>query len=147
MSKAVVVETSNSPYAKLKPVPVTSVRLRDVFWAPRIDTLLMSTLPHIYKQLDEKGPLDNFRRLLGRVKTDFKGYPSSDEHVYKWLEAAAWLLSYRYDEELLENVKEVVELVKVVQESDGYVNTRFHGNLKKDIKILNGRMNSMLVDI
>lgn len=125
--KVIVVDTSRSPYALLKPIPLTSVKLRDLFWAPRIESLLSSTLPAIYDQLDKTGPLDNFKRLIGKVKAEFKGYQFADEHVYKWLEAAAWVLSYRHSEELMQKVLEVVDLVEAVQEPDGYVNTRFFG--------------------
>ena len=136
VGKVVVVDTSSSPYAKLKPVPITQVELRDSFWAPRISSLLTDTLPHIYAQLNEKGYLDNFRRLVGKVQTNFKGYPFADEHVYKWLEATAWLLSYRPSKELLERVKEVIELIEAVQEPDGYINTRFYGKPKERYKKL-----------
>lgn len=130
-TKTVIVNTFNSPYARLRPVPLTSVKLRDSFWAPRIDVLLHSTLPAIFEQLDKTGPLDNFRRLVGKAQAEFKGYVFADEHVYKWLEAAVWLLSYKYSEELLRKVEEVTYLAEVVQEPDGYINTRFHGKPKE----------------
>lgn len=38
MSQTFVVDTSKSKYAKLKPVPLNSVKLTDSFWANRIKT-------------------------------------------------------------------------------------------------------------
>ncbi|MEM2351610.1 MAG: glycoside hydrolase family 127 protein [Thermoproteota archaeon] len=135
-TKPIIVDTTLSPFAKLKPVPLTNVKLKDAFWAPRIELLLTSTLPVIYNKLEESGALDNFRRILGKVQTEFKGYVFADEHVYKWLEAAAWLLSYKHNYELEVKVKEVIELVKAVQEPDGYVNTRFYGKPEERYKNL-----------
>ncbi|MEM3926166.1 MAG: glycoside hydrolase family 127 protein [Desulfurococcaceae archaeon] len=135
-TKPVVVDTTLSPHARLKPVPITNVKLKDTFWAPRIELLSTSTLPAIYSKLEESGALNNFRRILGRVQAEFKGYVFADEHVYKWLEATAWLLSYKRNRELEEKVKEVVELVEAVQEPDGYINTRFHGKPEERYKNL-----------
>lgn len=132
----VVVNTYLSPNARLKPVPVTSVELRDGFWAPRIEMLLNSTLPAIYSKLEEAGILDNFRRILGGVQAEFKGYVFADEHVYKWLEAAAWLLSYMSTDELKHKVNEVTNLIEAVQEPDGYINTRFRGKPEERYKNL-----------
>lgn len=123
----VVVNTSKSPYSLLKPVPITNVKLKDQFWAPRIELLITSTLPAIYDQLDKTGPLDNFRRLIGKAQTEFKGYPFADEHVYKWLEATAWALSYKHSKELIQRVLDVIELIEAIQEPDGYINTKFFG--------------------
>ncbi|MEM2196297.1 MAG: glycoside hydrolase family 127 protein [Sulfolobales archaeon] len=132
----VVVKTSLSPYARLKPVPVARVKLKDSFWMPRIESLLTSTLPVIYDRLEESGALNNFRRVLGKAQTEFKGYVFADEHIYKWLEAVAWLLSYKNSEALKRKVDEIIDLIKSVQEPDGYINTRFHGKAEERYKNL-----------
>ena len=58
----VVVDTTNSPYARLKPVPINAVTLTDDFWAPRMRVNREVTLAAQYQLLEETGRIDNFRR-------------------------------------------------------------------------------------
>ena len=89
----IIVDTSHSPYARLKPVPLTAVTLDDAFWAPRRSLLREATLPSQFKLIEETGRLDNFRRVSGKVDKPFQGYFFNDSDVYKWIEAAAWTLA------------------------------------------------------
>jgi hypothetical protein len=70
---AVVVDTSRSPYARLKPVPLTAVTLSDDFWAPRLRLNREATLPSQYRLLEETGRIDNFRRAAGKKELPFQG--------------------------------------------------------------------------
>jgi DUF1680 family protein len=120
-----VVDTSNSPYARLLPVPVESVRLKDGFLAPYIERLKTVTIPSQYELLESTGRLSNFRRVSGKVKGDFQGLVFNDSDVYKWIEAAAFLLANEFDEKLYGLVRKVVDEVASVQDEDGYLNTFF----------------------
>ncbi|MEM3104448.1 MAG: glycoside hydrolase family 127 protein, partial [Candidatus Bathyarchaeia archaeon] len=71
--KFVVVDSSQSPYSLLRPIPIDSVKLKDGFWAPRIKTLIEVTLPTQYEMLEETGRIDNFRRATRKIKAEFKG--------------------------------------------------------------------------
>jgi len=42
-----VIETSGSPYARLVPVGIESVRILDSFWGPRLERLIDVTLPTV----------------------------------------------------------------------------------------------------
>jgi DUF1680 family protein len=121
----VVVETSRSPHARLKPVPVESVKLEDSFWAPRLDTLLNVTIPTQYQLLEETGRIDNFRRAAGKVKGPFRGLFFNDSDVYKWVEAASFALAYRRDPRVEELTDRVVAEIAAAQGEDGYLNTYF----------------------
>ena len=70
---AVVVDTSRSPYARLRPVPLTAVTLTDDFWAPRQRVNREVTLPSQYRLLEETGRIDNFRRAAGKLDVPFQG--------------------------------------------------------------------------
>jgi len=120
-----VVDTSNSPYAKLRPVSVKEVRLKDGFWAKRIEMLRNVTIPSQYELLESTGRIHNFRRAAGREKGDFQGLCFNDSDVYKWVEAAAFLLVNFFDEKLQDLVKKVVDDICAAQEEDGYLNTFF----------------------
>ena len=69
----VVVDTSTSPHARLRPVPLTAVRLTDAFWASRLRTNRDVTLPAQHRYLEETGRLDNFRRAAGKLDVRFIG--------------------------------------------------------------------------
>lgn len=118
----VVVDTSKSPFVRLRPVPLDKVRLDD-FWAPRRKMIGEVTLPAQYRLLDETGRLDNFRRAAGRLEGAQEGFYFNDSDVYKWLEAASWMLASDDDSELAELVDRTIELVGAAQQPDGYLDT------------------------
>src|SRR6266542_2361044 len=91
--RSVVVDTSRSPHAKLRPVPVEDVRLEDAFWAPRMETVRRVTLRTQYEQCEATGRIDNFRRAAGKKQVEFQGRYYNDSDVYKWLEEASWALA------------------------------------------------------
>jgi DUF1680 family protein len=118
-----VVDVSRSPYAKLRPVSLTVVRLNDAFWTPRLKTNEEVTIPTQYPNLQDR--LDNFRRVSGKKAGDFQGIYFNDSDVYKWLEAASWVLAKGDNPELKSMVDEAIEEVRGAQRPDGYLNTYF----------------------
>ncbi len=124
---AVVVDTSRSRYARLRPVPLGAVKLSDAFWAPRLRVNREISLPAQHRLLEETGRLDNFRRAAGRLAGTHQGRVFNDSDVYKWLEAAAWALAGNEDPELLGLVDRGIGEVAAAQRPDGYLNTYFAG--------------------
>ncbi len=122
---AVVVDTSRSPNAQLRPVPLTAIMLTDEFWKPRRDLNRTLTLKAQHAHLEQTGRLDNFRRAAGELECDFQGIYFNDSDVYKWLEAASWALADAQDTELADMVEGVATLVERAQCADGYLNTYF----------------------
>lgn len=133
-----VVDTSNSPYAKLRPVSVEEVELKDGFWAKRVEKLRSITILSQYMLLEKTGRIYNFRRASGKEKGDFQGLCFNDSDVYKWVEAAAFLLADFFDEKLKDLVKKTVDDICVAQDEDGYLNTFFSID-KKDQRWTNLR--------
>src|SRR5579875_2019708 len=119
----VVVDTWRSPHARLRPVPLDRVRLEDDFWAPRRAMIRDVTLPAQYRLLDETGRLDNFRKAAGWLEGRQQGFYFNDSDVYKWLEAASWILAADDDPALAELVDQTIELVGAAQQPDGYLDT------------------------
>jgi DUF1680 family protein len=126
-ARSVVVDTTKSPRARLKPVPVSAVTLRDQFWAPRLRTNYQVMLPAQFRYLEETGRLDNFRVAAGRKDGRFVGIYFNDSDVYKWLEAASWALAARQDPELEQMVDTAVTEIEAAQGPDGYLDTYFTG--------------------
>lgn len=122
----VLVDTSASPYARLRPLPLTAVALEDTFWAPRRRLNRQVTLPAQYRFLEDTGRLDNLRRA-GGLKTGlpFRGRYYDDSDVFKWLEAAAWTLAAEPDEGLADMAEETSAVIEAAQRPDGYLNSYF----------------------
>lgn len=123
--RAVVVDTSASPYARLWPLPLTAVRLADTFWEPRRQVNRRVTLPSQYRRCEETGRIDNFRRAAGETQGPFQGRYYNDSDVYKWVEAAAFALAADPDPEVERCLDAVVREICDAQGPDGYLNTYF----------------------
>ena len=132
MSQTFVVDTSKSKYAKLKPVPLNSVKLTDSFWANRIKLMREVTLPLQYQIMEETGRLDNFRIAAGKIAGEFSGFFFNDTDVYKWIEAASYFLATNKDEKLDQLVDKVIEEIRDAQDPDGYLDTYFTFSRKQD---------------
>lgn len=126
VGQPVVVDTRHSRSARLRPVPVTAVRLEDDFWEPRRRINREVTLPSQFEHCEATGRIDNFRRASGkRPDLPFQGIFFNDSDVYKWLEAAAWSLATDPDPELERMVDVAITEIEDAQQPDGYLNTYF----------------------
>ena len=123
--RSVVVDTSKSPHAKLRSVPISAVKLRDRFWQPRLIPLQEVTIPTQYDLMEQTGRIDNFRRVAGKVSGEFRGLYFNDSDVYKWLEAAAWSLAVQPNETVANLMDKVIAEIEAAQDADGYLNTFF----------------------
>lgn len=127
-----VVDTTHSPFAKLRSVPSDAVTLHDTFWEPRREINRTVTLTTQFKHIEETGRLDNFRRASGKKPgLPFQGIFFNDSDVYKWLEAAAseWANA---SPELKEMIEVAIQEIEDAQQPDGYLNTYFMFEKEKD---------------
>jgi len=132
MNRSFVIDTTKSPYAKLKTIPISSVKVSG-FWGKRIKILHDVTLPEQYRLLEETQRLYNFRRAAGKVKGDYYGFFFNDTDVYKWQEAVSFsFASYGRDENLEKILDQTIEEVAGAQDEDGYLDTYFTFERKKD---------------
>jgi len=77
--------------------------------------------------------LYNFRRAAGKVKGDYYGFFFNDTDVYKWQEAVSFsFASYGRDENLEKILDQTIEEVAEAQDEDGYLDTYFTFERKKD---------------
>ena len=132
MDRSFVIDTTKSPYAKLKTIPISSVKVSG-FWGKRIKILHDVTLPEQYRLLEETQRLYNFRRAAGKVKGDYYGFFFNDTDVYKWQEAVSFsFASYGRDENLEKILDQTIKEVAEAQDEDGYLDTYFTFERKKD---------------
>src|SRR5262249_53874307 len=90
--RPVVVDLSASAFARVRPVPVASVDLRGHFWRHRYELNSHHALLSQWSLLESTGRLNNFRRVSGEYQGAFSGLFFNDSDLYKWLEAASWVI-------------------------------------------------------
>ena len=136
--RTTVVDTSRTPHARLRPVPVEAVRFEGHgtaghgFWASRTNMVRTITLHQQLAQLEATGRIDNFRRAAGQLDAPFQGRYYNDSDVYKWVEAAALALAHGPDPDLEAMLEGVVTAIAAAQQPDGYLNTYFMFELAAD---------------
>jgi DUF1680 family protein len=124
--RSVVIDPSRGAHARLDSVPVSAVQLTGSFWGERRRILRQVTLPSMHRLLEETGRIDNFRRAAGkRPELPYQGAEYNDSDVYKWVEAAAWLLASDPDPHIANLMEGVIDEIAAAQQPDGYLDTYF----------------------
>jgi DUF1680 family protein len=107
----------------LSPVPFTTVRVRDAFWLPRMETNRRVTLKTDFRKCEETGRIDNFAKAGGLMAGEFKGMVYDDSDVFKVIEGASYSLAMQPDQELDKYLDGVIAKIASAQEPDGYLYT------------------------
>lgn len=118
-----ILDTAKSPKAMLRGVPVSAVKMGEGFWTPRFRVNEEVSLPTLLELFEEKGIIDNFRRISGRKDVPRRGPLYTDSDVYKWLEAVAFVLQSKQHPALRQAAEAVMDEIAAAQEPDGYINT------------------------
>ncbi|MFX1359373.1 MAG: glycoside hydrolase family 127 protein [Promethearchaeota archaeon] len=116
-------DDSKRPYNKLTYIPFFKINITDDFWATRQKINSEVSIPLQLEKLEEDHHIDNFR-VAARVKKGIhQGEFYFDSDLYKWLEAAFYVLHMHENTNLENKVNEIVDLIVKTQLKDGYVNT------------------------
>jgi len=108
----------------IKPVPFTSVKLSDNFWAPRIEKNAAVTIPIAFSYCESSGRVKNFEIAGGLDTGNFRTiYPFDDSDVYKIIEGASYSLQTFPDPHLEAYLDTLIFKIGMAQESDGYLYT------------------------
>lgn len=121
-----VIDTTASPYCKLKSVNLDAVKWTHGFWAERFDLCKKVMISHMWGLLSDSEishAWTNFRIAAGLEKGEFKGTWWHDGDFYKWLESVAYVYSVTHDEKLDQLMDEVIEVIGKAQQEDGYIST------------------------
>jgi len=113
-----------APSRKLRSLSLPDVRIKDAFWAPRLETNRRKTIPHEYEQCKKTGRIDALR-LKWKPAHGNPPHIFWDSDIAKWLEAASYCLAARRNARLEKLVDGVVELLARAQQPDGYLNGHF----------------------
>ncbi|TFH39046.1 MAG: glycoside hydrolase family 127 protein, partial [Bacteroidia bacterium] len=106
------------------PVPFTSVKVTDNFWAPKIETNHRVTIPIAIEQSTITGRIKNFEIAGGLDEGEFCSiYPFDDSDVFKIIEGASYSLQ-TYPDKALETILDtLIWKIGKAQEEDGYLYT------------------------
>jgi len=122
-----VVDVDHSPYAKLHSVPIRAVKMGDGFWAARRQANVEKSIPTMLAELEQHGVVDNFLRLEGKKDVARRGPLYTDSDIYKWMEAAAFVLQSGDLPKLRAEIDRLTDIVLAAQEPSGYLNTFWSG--------------------
>ena len=108
----------------VRPVPFTSVKLTDKFWAPRVKLNHEVTIPIALKHCYSTGRVDNFLFAANIKEGQFcTEYPFDDTDIYKIIEGASYSLQTIPDTKLDAQLDSLIEYIGKAQEPDGYLYT------------------------
>jgi len=127
-----IIATRNSPFAKLKSVPVQVVTIEPGFWSKRRAINATASIPSMRQELLDHGRMDNFLRLAGKSQAPQKGPVFSDSDIYKWIEAYGFTLQSQPSPDLRSQADAMIRDVVAVQEPSGYLNTYYNGEHKSE---------------
>ena len=125
-----VIFTAASPYAKLHPVPVRAVTIGEGFWSARRKINVERSIPTMLQLLEEHGVMDNFARVAGARNVPRRGPLYTDSDIYKWIEAAAFVLQSGDDPQLRATIDRLTGEIQAAQEPSGYLNTYWQDERK-----------------
>lgn len=115
-----------SSEARVRRLPVRNGIVTDSFWTNLQRVLAEQGLPHQWEQIESTGRAENFRRASrGESGTFGSPFYFDDSDLYKWLEAAAYVLMAIPSPKLREQTEEAIRLIQAAQRPDGYLNTYF----------------------
>ena len=108
---------------RLLPVAPGAARVEGGWWAERQRANRERAIPEGRQHLEDWGNLDNLRIAAGSHEGEVRGPVFMDSDVYKWLEAAGWEHGREPSERLLQDIREVTEVVAAAQAEDGYLDS------------------------
>ncbi len=113
-------------------IPLQNIRIEDAFWNPYMKLVTQKILPYQYQVLHDLLPdvpesscIRNFRIAAGLEEGSVHGWVFQDTDLAKWLEAVAFSLTYEPDPRLEAAADELIRLVGLAQQENGYLNTYF----------------------
>ncbi len=108
----------------IQSINIRNIRLKDQFWLPIIQKVQEKTIQYAIEKCEEEGRMDNFLIAGGKMKSKVKGFmPFDDSDLYKIIEGASNSLISSPNEKLERLIDELIDIIKIGQEDDGYLTT------------------------
>jgi uncharacterized protein len=122
-----LVNTMQSPYAKLNSVGMSDVQWTKGFWAERFAVCRDVMLPQLWATYTSDSfcfAFKNFKVAAGLDTGRFRGPSFHDGDFYKTLEAAASMYAYTKDKKLDDIMDDAIAIITKAQKEDGYIFTK-----------------------
>jgi uncharacterized protein len=121
-----LVNTSQSPYAKLSGLNMDNVQWTQGFWAERFKACRDSMIPHlwnVYTDPKQGHATQNFASAAGLDTAAHVGPPFQDGDFYKLMEAMTAMYAVNKDPKLGAELDKTIALIGKAQRKDGYIHT------------------------
>ncbi len=121
-----LVNTSESPYARLRGAGLADVSWTGGFWKEQFDIAKNSTLPYmwdLYHDAETTHAYRNFEIAAGLMKGKHDGPSFHDGDFYKIMEGMAAMYAATGDAALDEQLDKAIALIAKTQRKDGYIHT------------------------
>jgi DUF1680 family protein len=122
-----LVNTAQSPHAKLSSVGLNDVQWTKGFWAERFAICRDSMVPHLWETYTSNEicySFQNFRVAAGLDTGKFRGPSFHDGDFYKTLEAVAAMYAATKDKKLDKWMDDAIAVIAKAQKEDGYIYTK-----------------------
>ena len=132
-----LVNTSQSPHAKLSSVGLSDVQWTKGFWAERFAVCRDAMVPQLWQTYTSKNmcySFQNFRIAAGLDTGRFRGPSFHDGDFYKTLEAVAAMYAATKDKKFDTWMDEAIVVIGKAQKPDGYIYTKNIIEQKKTAK-------------
>ncbi len=120
-----IINNTNSPHVKLKSIDIGDCRWTEGFWADKFRVAEESMVPYMGTLLkgDVGHGYNNFKIAAGLKEGEHKGFWWHDGDFYKWMEASVYIYAINKDEEIVKELDEIIEVISMAQQDDGYLST------------------------
>jgi DUF1680 family protein len=121
-----VVDTTSSPFAKIRTVGLDEAKWTRGFWADRFDLCRERMIPGMDRLMEGTNYTQFFRNFeiaAGLVKGRDHGASFNDGDFYKFLEGASATLAVTNDLELRRTLDRIIAVIGRAQETNGYIDT------------------------
>ncbi|MEP4079547.1 glycoside hydrolase family 127 protein [Haloferula sp.] len=117
------IDTSKSPYVKLKSINIGDCRWSEGFWAEKTKQCEEVMVPYMGTLVkgDIGHALNNFKIAAGLKEGEHQGEFWHDADFFKWMEAACFVHGLNGDEKIVAELDEIIEVIGKAQEDDGYL--------------------------
>ena len=116
----------------VRPVNQRSVTISESFFKNLMRLASENIIPYQWEALNDNVPgaepsycIRNLRAAAGRIKEPHGGCVFQDSDLFKWIEAAAYMLMWKEDPETERHIDETVQLMEEAQQPDGYLDTYY----------------------
>lgn len=134
-----VIDNSQSPYTKLRGIPMQDTKLTEGFWAERFDLAATKMLAAQERTMlgDGSANLNRIKYTAGLIDQHQHGSPWGDGDNYKWIEAMAHVYNVNKDPELDRKMDYWIEVIGKAQDPDGYISTNIGHDTAKRFQRVN----------